>query len=162
MNPHKGYLCLNEIELGAPLRPAMTAIFREKLGGGTLRKLILEAHRFKVSSRLDVEVIGVRRLIGLLKALEALEEGIVDSVGGLDETLAFIEEFQLVKKAQPGATGKSVYGELKLEMWRNAVDHLTDMAAEARRDEETRERVMKERQRSLKNVESWERAKPKL
>jgi hypothetical protein len=55
-----------------------------------------------------------------------------------------------------------VYGELKLEMWRNAVDHLTDMAAEARRDEETRERVMKERQRSLKNVESWERAKPKL
>lgn len=48
MNPHKGYLCLNEVELGAPLRPPMTAVFRMKLSGGTLRKLVLEAYRFKV------------------------------------------------------------------------------------------------------------------
>lgn len=49
MNPHKGFVCLNEVELGAPLRPPMTAVFRMKLSGGTLRKMVLEAYRFKVS-----------------------------------------------------------------------------------------------------------------
>ena len=31
MNPHKGYLCLNEVELGVPLRPPMSSVFRQKL-----------------------------------------------------------------------------------------------------------------------------------
>lgn len=48
MNPHKGYLCLNELELGAPLRPPMAAVFRMKLSAATLRKLVLEAYRYKV------------------------------------------------------------------------------------------------------------------
>jgi hypothetical protein len=49
MNPHRGYLCLNELELGMGLRPPMCSIFREKVGAGTFRRLILEAVRFKVS-----------------------------------------------------------------------------------------------------------------
>lgn len=49
MNPHKGYLCLNELELGMGLRPPMCSIFREKVGAGTFRRMILEAVRFKVS-----------------------------------------------------------------------------------------------------------------
>jgi hypothetical protein len=49
MNPHRGYLCLNELELGMGLRPPMCSVFREKVGAGTFRKLILEAVRFKVS-----------------------------------------------------------------------------------------------------------------
>ena len=49
MNPHKGYLCLNELELGVGLRPPMLSIFREKISAATLRKIILEAYRFKVS-----------------------------------------------------------------------------------------------------------------
>lgn len=49
MNPHKGYFCLNELELGMPLRPPMTAIFRMKLSASAVRKMILEAYRFKVS-----------------------------------------------------------------------------------------------------------------
>lgn len=49
MNPHKGYLCLNELELGMPLRPPMLSVFRMKLSAATLRKLLLEAYRFKVS-----------------------------------------------------------------------------------------------------------------
>ncbi len=48
MNPHKGYLCLNELELGVPLRPPMLSIFRAKVSAATLRKMLLEAHRFKV------------------------------------------------------------------------------------------------------------------
>jgi len=49
MNPHKGFLCLNELELGMGLRPPMCSVFREKVGAGTFRRLILEAWRFKVS-----------------------------------------------------------------------------------------------------------------
>jgi len=49
MNPHKGYICLNEVELGVPLRPPMTSVFRQKVGAQTYRKLVLEAARFKVS-----------------------------------------------------------------------------------------------------------------
>lgn len=48
MNPHKGYLCLNELELGVPLRPPMSSIFREKCTPQTYRKLVLEAARYKV------------------------------------------------------------------------------------------------------------------
>jgi hypothetical protein len=54
MNPHKGYLCLNELELGMGLRPPMCSIFREKVGAGTFRRMILEAVRFKVSLELSL------------------------------------------------------------------------------------------------------------
>ena len=49
MNPHKGFLCLNELELGVELRPPMVGVFREKVSASALRKMLLEAHRFKVS-----------------------------------------------------------------------------------------------------------------
>jgi enoyl-CoA hydratase/carnithine racemase len=48
MNPHKGYVCLIGLELGYGLRPPMLSIFREKVSAATLRKMILEAYRFKV------------------------------------------------------------------------------------------------------------------
>lgn len=76
----------------------MVSIFREKVSGATLRTMILEAKRYK--------------------ALEALKEGLVDWIGGLDEALAHVEEFKLVQKAQPGMSGKNVFGELKREMWK--------------------------------------------
>ena len=72
MNPQKGYLCLNELELGMPLRPGMMAVFRNKLPATTLRKPVLEAYRYK--------------------AAEALAEGLVDHLGGLEECLKFLEE----------------------------------------------------------------------
>ena len=50
------------------------------------------------------------------QALEALKDGIVDSVGGLDQALSFVEENALVKK-----TDKGVYGLLKREMFKEAV-----------------------------------------
>lgn len=62
----------------------------------------------------------------IVKALEALKEGLIDHLGGLEETLAFVEEFQLVKKAQPGASGASVYAQLKREMWRETAELLKD------------------------------------
>lgn len=97
-----------------------------------------------------------------VKALEALKENIVDHLGGLDETLAFIEEFQLVKKAQPGASGVSVYGQLKREMWRETTDMLEGWAEEQVREVKVREQAAKERETSLKNVLAWEKVKAKL
>jgi hypothetical protein len=43
-------LCLNEVELGVPLRPAMSSIFRQKCSPTVYRTLVLEGRRFKVRS----------------------------------------------------------------------------------------------------------------
>lgn len=96
------------------------------------------------------------------QALEALKEGLVDHVGGLDETLTFIEELKLVQKAQPGASGKSTYAQLKREMWRETTDMLKDWAGEGVREAKLREEVEQERETSLKNVKEWEQFKAKL
>ena len=105
-NPHRGFLCLNELHFGAPLRPAMAAVFRQKLARpDTYRALVLEAKRFA--------------------ALEAVREGLVDGLGGLDETLAFVQEMGLADKAASG-----VYGKMKEEMWRETVAYLDAGAAE--------------------------------
>jgi Delta3-Delta2-enoyl-CoA isomerase len=127
MNPHKGFLCLNELDFGAALQPAMAAVFRVKLNMTTFRNMILESKRYP--------------------ALQALKEGIIDGVGGLDETLAFVKEMKLTQKAQ----GKS-YGVIKEELYREivkdldeGVDARTKLAARdldrSRRDLEARKRV---------------------
>lgn len=57
MNPTKGYLCLNEVDLGVPLRPAMSSIFRQKCSPTVYRTLVLEGRRFKVLFHLDTASI---------------------------------------------------------------------------------------------------------
>lgn len=81
MNPHRGFVCLNELDFGAHLRPQMAIIFKQKLPNPhTFRTMVLESKRFT--------------------ALEALEGGIVDALGGLEETLKFIGEMKLHDKAK--------------------------------------------------------------
>jgi hypothetical protein len=48
MNPHRGFLCLNELALGVELRPPMCSVFREKVSAGVFRGMVLEGRRFKV------------------------------------------------------------------------------------------------------------------
>ncbi|KAK0848125.1 hypothetical protein LTR48_006103 [Friedmanniomyces endolithicus] len=141
MNPHKGYVCLNEVELGVPLRPPMTSIFRQKVSAQTYRKLVLEAARYK--------------------ALEAFKEGIVDWLGGLDEALAYVDELKLVQKACKGMNGKQVYGDLKREMWRETIDYLENFGAEDGRDFMIQARRKREREVAEGKVKVWE-AKAKL
>ncbi|PSK60770.1 Enoyl-CoA delta isomerase 1, peroxisomal [Elsinoe australis] len=74
MNPHKGFVCLNEVELGVPLRPAMSSIFRQKTVPQTYRSL----------------------------ALDALKAGIVDHLGGMEEALKYVDELKLVNKSDKG------------------------------------------------------------
>lgn len=127
MNPHKGFLCLNELDFGASLRPAMASVFRVKLSMSTFRNMVLESRRYP--------------------ALEALKEGIIDGVGSLEDVLKFATEMKLVQKAQ----GKS-YGRIKEELYREVIQDLdaskdlpkVDAARELdrnRRDKEARQKV---------------------
>ena len=102
-----------------------------------MRTLVLEGKRFK--------------------ALEALEAGIIDGVGGIDEVVSFVEEGGLVEKVKAG-----VYGLLKAEMWRETVGLL-----DARDEEEVEVKRVQRRREELegsaeKRVKEWEAAKAKL
>ena len=133
MNPHRGYLCLNELEFGAPLKPPMSSIFKEKIPSpNTYRTVVLEAKRFA--------------------ALEALKEGLVDELGEFEEVKSFVQETGLLGKAKSG-----VYGRLKAEMWKQTINNLDEwrsiddegVAAEAR------DKIRG--QEEEKRVENWER-----
>lgn len=91
------------------------------------------------------------------QALDALKSNLVDHLGGLQETLAYIDEMKLVQKAQPGMSGgPSVYGDLKREMYRETVDYLEQWTEEAQRDWVVRERVRKDSEAAEKRVAGWE------
>ncbi len=132
MNPHRGYLCLNELDFGAPLQPPMASIFRQKVPSpNTYRTIVLESKR-----------IG---------ALEGMKEGLLDSVGGVEEAITLIQEMRLLDRAKSG-----VYGRLKQEMWGETVSLLEDY-----KDSEQKERTDQERQRTRREqevyrVEQWE------
>lgn len=100
MSPSRGFACLNELEFGAPLKAAMSGIFRLKVPAATYRSIVLEARRFP--------------------GPEALAAGIVDATGGVEEVLKLVAEKKLTTK---GATG--VYGVLKAEMYRESIGYLT-------------------------------------
>ncbi|KAL4892567.1 ClpP/crotonase-like domain-containing protein [Aspergillus ambiguus] len=131
-NPAKGFLCINELEFGVPLQPAMMSVFREKLAPAAFRTLVLEARRFG--------------------GPDALQAGLVDGLGGLDEALALVRARGLPTKA---ATG--IYGTMKEEMYRHSLD-LLDRHAE---NEAWRERIEERKEQAADlaayAVEAWER-----
>jgi enoyl-CoA hydratase/carnithine racemase len=136
MNPSRGFACINELEFGVPLKPAMSSIFRLKLPATTYRSLVLEAHRFGGPA--------------------ALEGGLVDRLGGLDELLALVKERKLTTKAKTG-----IYGLLKAEMYRESVDYLTREGHKAaeERDRRMAEAEDKRRDAGQKRVEELRKAK---
>ena len=133
MNPHKGFVCLNELDFGAPLRPAMASIFKVKIPNmTTIRGMVLESRRYP--------------------ALQALKEGIIDGVGGGNEALSFINEMQLVQKAQ----SKS-YGLLKEELYKSAVKDLEETLESFMAEGSKVEERSKEAQGRRKRVDDWEK-----
>ncbi|KAL8733253.1 MAG: hypothetical protein Q9166_002270 [cf. Caloplaca sp. 2 TL-2023] len=135
MNPHRGFLCLNELEFGAPLKAPMSSIFRQKLPNpNTYRTMVLEAKRFN--------------------ALEALEEGIVDGLGMVPEVLKFAEEVRLVDKAKSG-----VYGRLKAEMWRETVGYLEDYVGSEKVVKENMQKEERRKEEAERRVVEWEKSK---
>ena len=132
MNPHRGYLCLNELDFGAPLQPPMASIFRQKVySPNTFRTIVLESKR-----------IG---------ALEGVKEGLLDSVGGVEEAITLIQEMRLLDRAKSG-----VYGRLKQEMWGETVSLLEDYKDNEQKEEADREKQRTRREQEIYRVEQWE------
>ena len=132
MNPHRGYLCLNELDFGAPLQPPMASIFRQKVPSpNTFRTIVLESKR-----------IG---------ALEGVKEGLLDSVGGVEEAITLIQEMRLLDRAKSG-----VYGRLKHEMWGETVSLLEDYKDSEQKELRNRERQDIRREQEILRVEQWE------
>jgi enoyl-CoA hydratase/carnithine racemase len=133
-NPTRGFLCLNELDLGVPLKAAMSSIFRQKLTPQVYKEMVLEAKRYS--------------------GKEALESGIVDWLGGMEEVLKIVGERKLIEKAKTG-----VYGKLKMEMWRETLSYLGQEGYER---EENRTEVEWEKDEENKaegerRVQEWKR-----
>ncbi|KAH8684587.1 ClpP/crotonase-like domain-containing protein [Tricladium varicosporioides] len=135
-NPSRGFLCLNELDLGVPLRPAMSSIFRQKLTPQTYKLLVLEAKRFG--------------------GKEALEYGIVDGLGGAEEAMKLVAERKLVDKPKTG-----VYGVLKAEMFRETLGYLEGAAGDDERDAIQHENDSERRVAGQLRVEAWNKSKIK-
>ncbi|KFY43757.1 hypothetical protein V494_01825 [Pseudogymnoascus sp. VKM F-4513 (FW-928)] len=130
-NPSRGYLCLNELDFGAPLKPAMLSIFEAKLAPSTYRSLILEAHRFT--------------------AKEALELQMVDKLGAWEEVLALVEERKLTQRAKSG-----VYGILKQEMYRKVIADLEGHEERVKKDAADEDKIEKVEQAKEDRTKAWE------
>ena len=131
-NPSRGFLCLNELDMGAPLKPPMSSIFREKVPPATYRSLVLEAKRFP--------------------GPQALEAGLVDALGASPEVLAFVEERKLADKPKSG-----VYGYMKREMYRESLRYLETHEEGEARDLSTLEAEEKRESEGKKRVAEWEK-----
>lgn len=111
----------------------MMSIVREKLGSTpAFRDACLEGRRFN--------------------AKEALEVGIVDALGGLDDAVKFAQDKKLVQKANSGP-----WGGMKDDMYRTTIEACrsfqTDMAWRFKVDEERETRAAE----AAKRVEAWEK-----
>lgn len=114
MNPHRGWLCLNELEFDAELAPPMAEVFKVKVSNSVFRSLLLEARR--------------------MTPLQALEAGIVDGLGGLEEAVKVMGDVEggygrgvMVV----GVRGKgTVYGKLKEEVYKNVLMALDGVGGE--------------------------------
>ncbi|KAI2621603.1 enoyl-CoA hydratase/isomerase family protein [Hypoxylon sp. NC1633] len=130
----KGYLCINELEFGAPLMPPMSSIFRIKAAPHVYRNMVLEARRFDAKA--------------------ALEAGLVDAIGGMDAALGLIQERALVKKGTTGA-----YGMLKAEMYRESVALLDAKGRDVANIPDWQEAEKKRRAVGAKRFQEYEKAK---
>ncbi|KAI8966175.1 enoyl-CoA hydratase/isomerase family protein [Daldinia sp. FL1419] len=133
----KGYLCINELEFGAPLLPPMSSIFRIKTTPNVYRSMVLEARRFDAKA--------------------ALEAGLIDAIGEVDAALGLIQERSLIKK---GTTG--VYGLLKAEMYRESVALLSATGQEAAKTMEIQAAEKKRKEEGAKRFKEAQDSKAKL
>ncbi|KAI1411908.1 enoyl-CoA hydratase/isomerase family protein [Hypoxylon sp. FL1857] len=126
----KGYVCINELEFGAPLLPPMSSIFRIKAAPNVYRDMVLEARRYDAKS--------------------ALAAGLVDAIGEMDAALKLIQERGLVKKGTTGA-----YGLLKVEMYRESVALLDARGKDATSPGEMQAAEKKRKAEGEKRFKQW-------
>ncbi|BFZ58187.1 hypothetical protein PYCC9005_005249 [Savitreella phatthalungensis] len=109
-NSRRGYICLNEIDFGAPLQPGMLACVQSRLTPSALRKCVLEGHRFTGPEQLEA---------GFVEAtVDPSEEGVLKA--------AMVQARKVMSKAASGAFGK-----LKIGINVDILDKLTIAAKDA-------------------------------
>ncbi len=137
----RGFLCLNEVLFGAPLKPAMAAIFRHKLSAPTLRTLALEARR--------------------MSGDEAVALGVADGTcpRGVEDALALVDDRKLLEKAKAG-----VYGTIKGELYKELVAELAGQGLEREEQRFTDNTAADEERKEFGRVwyEQWVKDKAKL
>ncbi|CAO3608045.1 unnamed protein product [Cunninghamella blakesleeana] len=104
MRSDRGFICMNEVEFGAPLAPGMSAILEYKLSPVVFRDMVLRAHRFP--------------------AKEALEKGIVDAIVPENEVLPSAKAFA-AKLAPLAKSSGPAYKQLKDQMYVKIIEALT-------------------------------------
>lgn len=133
-NATRGFLCLNELDFGVPLKHAMSSIFRQKLPSPlAYRSLVLEAHRFS--------------------GPEALAASLVDGLGGIEEVYKLINDRKLTTKGKSG-----IYGVMKAEMFRETLGYLEEKDnGDFGRASDIMVKEKERKERSLGKVKEWER-----
>ncbi|KAI8081305.1 ClpP/crotonase-like domain-containing protein [Halteromyces radiatus] len=104
MRSDRGYICMNEVEFGAPLPPGMSSVLQHKLSPVTFRNMVLRAHRFN--------------------AKESLEQGLVDVAVPENEVLPKAKEVAL-QVAKFAKSGGSAYKQLKDQMYFEVAQQLS-------------------------------------
>ncbi|KAI8143019.1 ClpP/crotonase-like domain-containing protein [Fennellomyces sp. T-0311] len=99
MRTDRGFLCMNEVDLPAPLAPGFTGLCRYKMTPQTFRDTILQARRYT--------------------AQEALENQLVDVICPQNQVLDKAKELAL--KWAPKAKSGIVYKQLKEEMYTDVI-----------------------------------------
>lgn len=132
-NPKRGYMCMNELDFGAPLKPAMLSVFESKVSPTTYRDIILEAKRFN--------------------GPDALEAKLVDKLGGWEQVVELIEERKLKEKAKSG-----VLTVMKEEMYRDTIGALAGWDDQVVKEEKVQgpSREKNKAQREVK-VAAWKK-----
>jgi enoyl-CoA hydratase/carnithine racemase len=104
MCAERGYICMNEIEMPAPLTPGMAAIIRSKFDRpAMLRNCLLEAHRFA--------------------GKEAVETGLVDAAVSTDKVLD--TAIEIAEARAKFARAGPVMAMMKRDMYPEVVAALT-------------------------------------
>ncbi|OCL01749.1 ClpP/crotonase [Glonium stellatum] len=132
-NPSRGFLCLNEIDIGMVISNPLLSIYREKVQSpNTYRAIVLEGKRFT--------------------AQQALQEGLVDAVGGLDDALKLSNERSLISKAKSG-----VWGSLKEGMYRETLNLLKNTQENTLWREEVEKKKLEKAKQGLQKIGCWEK-----
>ncbi|CAG8960965.1 hypothetical protein HYFRA_00002503 [Hymenoscyphus fraxineus] len=134
-SPTRGFLCINELEFGVPLLPPMSSIFRQKLDPSVYKAVVLEAKRWN--------------------GKDALENRIVDGLGGLDEALTLVKERKLTLMGKTG-----IYGTMKEEMFKETLGYLASKE-NAKLVGDLPEEEVKRRDNGKRRVAEWKKSTPK-
>lgn len=111
MNAKRGYVCMNEIDFGAPIPHGLQQALASKISDQkTMRKIMLEGHRFG--------------------ATEASEAGIVDGLGDspqdvLDKAMQLAEKLKLKARMNAWGSNKEVIYANAIRILRTSHDDAT-------------------------------------